>query len=140
LEGGGEGAHVVALGGGVDRELALLLRPFDELLRAVGLVVGGDLRHGAAGLRLCRRGPGERSENQPCGDCERVADHSASFFSFPPLRKSSIQSFSQRSFSSSVITGSIMWNGNLLRRVSTERLAGTRLRSRISVWPSFESM
>src|SRR5204863_21898 len=86
-----------------------------------------------------------RGENRARGEqarekAESRRPHSDSFRIFSPLRKRSDQSFSQRSASSSVITGSIISKGNLLRCVSTARLEGTRLRSFRIVWPSRESM
>src|SRR4029079_2061150 len=106
-----------------------------------GAGVGGDIHAGRArlDLRTHRQAERERCERE-APRCGVECHHSASFLSFWPLRKSSDQIFSQRSFSSSVMTGSIIWNANLLSWVSTERLEGTRFRSLMIVWPSFDSM
>src|SRR5262249_3744610 len=125
----------------VDLQRAFLLRAFDELLLAIGAGVVGDVRGGGVRLHLRERG-GRESRCDEGGCDQQVASlvHSDSFFSFLPLRKRSLQIFSHLASSSSVITGSIIWNGNLLRCVSTARLAGTRLRSLSSVWPSLDNM
>src|SRR5205807_8803569 len=142
LVGAHQHPHVVGLRRGVEVELLFLLRSFDQLRKAVGTRIQADVRRGGVRLDLrdSRRGENRARGEQAREKAESRRPHSDSFRIFSPLRKRSDQSFSQRSASSSVITGSIISKGNLLRWVSTARLEGTRLRSFRIVWPSRESM
>src|SRR5206468_1566330 len=142
LVGADQRSHVVGLRRGVEVELLLLLRALDQLLQPIAARIQADVLRGGVRFDLPY---GRRGENRARGEQAREKTesrhlHSASFWIFSPLRKRSDQSFSQRSASSSVITGSIISKGNLLRCVSTARLEGTRLRSFRIVWPSRESM